>query len=46
VIALNSDWLSAGDSDHISHQFDVWLMDNPLPEGFERGMTEMVLALD
>jgi hypothetical protein len=24
---------------HISHQFDVWMMDNPLPEGLKRGMT-------
>jgi hypothetical protein len=24
---------------HISHQFDVWMMDNPLPSGIEAGMT-------
>jgi len=31
---------------HISHQFDVWMMDNPLPEGFEAGYDGMVLVLD
>jgi phosphoribosyl 1,2-cyclic phosphate phosphodiesterase len=24
---------------HISHQFDVWMMNNPLPNGIEAGMT-------
>lgn len=31
---------------HISHQFDVWLMDNPLPDGFEAGYDGMVLVVD
>ncbi|MBM7355681.1 UNVERIFIED_ORG: phosphoribosyl 1,2-cyclic phosphodiesterase [Enterobacter sp. JUb101] len=31
---------------HISHHFDVWLMDNPLPDGFEAGYDGMVLVLD
>ena len=31
---------------HISHQFDVWMMDNPLPEGFEAGYDGMEIVLD
>ena len=31
---------------HISHQFDVWMMDNPLPSGIEAGYDGMVLVLD
>lgn len=31
---------------HISHQFDVWMMRNPLPAGFEAGFDGMVIALD
>ncbi|MCL7648636.1 phosphonate metabolism protein PhnP [Klebsiella pneumoniae] len=31
---------------HISHQFDVWMMDNPLPTGFEAGYDGMEIALD
>jgi len=31
---------------HIGHAFDVWMMDNPLPAGFEAGYDGMVLALD
>ncbi len=32
---------------HISHQFDVWMMDNPLPTGFEAGYDGMMeIALD
>ncbi len=30
--------LATGDSDHISHQFDAWLMENALPSGFEWGL--------
>lgn len=31
---------------HISHQFDEWLMSNPLPEGVEAGYDGMEIALD
>ncbi len=31
---------------HISHQFDVWLMHNPLPEGFEAGFDGMTIVSD
>ena len=31
---------------HISHQFDVWLMDNPLPNGFEAGYDGMQIVVD
>ncbi len=31
---------------HISHQFDAWMMDNPLPEGFEAGFDGMEIGLD
>ena len=31
---------------HISHQFDVWMMDNPLPTGFEAGYDGMEIALE
>ncbi|EKJ8217981.1 phosphonate metabolism protein PhnP [Citrobacter sedlakii] len=31
---------------HISHQFDVWMMDNPLPDGIEAGYDGTVLMLD
>ena len=31
---------------HISHQFDVWMMDNPLPSGIEAGYDGMVMVLD
>jgi phosphoribosyl 1,2-cyclic phosphate phosphodiesterase len=31
---------------HISHQFDVWLMNNPLPEGIEAGFDGMEIVLD
>ncbi len=47
MVALNEgDWLPAGDLTHISHQFDVWMMDNPLPDGIEAGYDGMVLVLD
>lgn len=46
VRSLNGHWLSAGDLTHISHQFDVWMMDNPLPTGFEAGYDGMEIALD
>lgn len=31
---------------HISHQFDVWMMRNPLPPGFEAGYDGLEIALD
>lgn len=31
---------------HISHQFDVWMMENPLPAGFEAGYDGMEIVLD
>ncbi len=31
---------------HISHQFDQWMMDNPLPKGFEAGYDGMEIVLD
>jgi phosphoribosyl 1,2-cyclic phosphate phosphodiesterase len=31
---------------HISHQFDLWMMDNPLPKGFEAGYDGMEIVLD
>ncbi|MET6679550.1 phosphonate metabolism protein PhnP [Citrobacter amalonaticus] len=31
---------------HISHQFDVWLMDNPLPNRFEVGYDGMQIVVD
>ncbi|GJL43227.1 TPA: phosphonate metabolism protein PhnP [Enterobacter chengduensis] len=31
---------------HISHQFDVWMMNNPLPDGIEAGYDGMVLVFD
>ena len=31
---------------HISHQLDVWMMDNPLPTGFEAGYDGMEIVLD
>lgn len=31
---------------HISHQFDDWLMENPLPEGFEAGYDGMRIVMD
>ena len=31
---------------HISHAFDVWLMDNPLPDGFEAGYDGMQIMVD
>ena len=31
---------------HISHQFDLWLMENPLPEGIEAGFDGMEIVLD
>ncbi|MDX6021107.1 phosphonate metabolism protein PhnP [Scandinavium sp. V105_16] len=31
---------------HISHQFDLWLMDNSLPEGVEAGYDGMTVMLD
>ena len=31
---------------HISHQFDLWMMNNPLPAGFEAGYDGMEIVLD
>lgn len=31
---------------HISHQFDAWMMDNALPEGFEAGFDGMEVVVD
>ncbi|MFV7283129.1 phosphonate metabolism protein PhnP [Citrobacter cronae] len=31
---------------HISHQFDLWLMENPLPTGIETGYDGMEIVLD
>lgn len=31
---------------HISHQFDLWMMDHPLPPGFEAGYDGMEIVLD
>ncbi|WP_336221707.1 phosphonate metabolism protein PhnP [Citrobacter amalonaticus] len=31
---------------HISHQFDVWLMENALPHGFEAGYDGMQIMVD
>ncbi|KWZ97909.1 PhnP domain protein [Citrobacter koseri] len=31
---------------HISHSFDVWLMDNPLPGGIEAGYDGMEIVLE
>lgn len=31
---------------HISHQFDEWLMHNPLPTGIEAGYDGMEIVLD
>lgn len=31
---------------HISHQFDLWLMENSLPEGVEAGYDGMTIGLD
>lgn len=30
---------------HISHQFDAWMMENPLPEGFEAGFDGQEIIL-
>lgn len=31
---------------HISHQFDAWMMDNPLPDGVEAGFDGLEIRLD
>ena len=30
---------------HISHQFDLWMMENPLPTGLEAGYDGMEIVL-
>jgi phosphoribosyl 1,2-cyclic phosphate phosphodiesterase len=31
---------------HISHQFDLWMMENQLPAGFEAGYDGMEIMLE